>query len=223
MKKIAITGGVGSGKSAALKYLSNNYNCKVVRADDVAKKLMEPGGSCYEAIIKAFPNEDLLAQDAESRFVHKLDTLAQCDSDSAGTSQPPFDKNKLAHIIYSNSTNRLKVNSIVHPAVKEYILEDAENEQARGQYDFYFFEVALAIEEGYDKLFDEVWYVHSSVNVRTKRLEEKRGYSKKRIEEIMSAQLSEEEYKSHATHIINNDEDVQHLYDNISNILHCDI
>jgi dephospho-CoA kinase len=47
MKKIVITGGIGAGKTAVLKYLQENVNCKVIRADDVAHILMEPYEKCY--------------------------------------------------------------------------------------------------------------------------------------------------------------------------------
>lgn len=205
MKKVVITGGVGSGKSIVLGYLRDNVNCKVIRADDVAHKLMEPDEKCYRDIIDAFRDYDLLSDEK------KNDVKAI-----------PFDKEKLSKMIFSNEYNRDKLNSIVHPAVKEYILEDVKKEEDKGIIDYYFLEVALAIEEGYDKLFDETWYVYADKEIRIKRLEENRGYLEDKIMDIMKAQKSDEEYKNHATHIIINNHSVEELYDNIGNILHCD-
>ena len=108
---------------------------------------------------------------------------------------PPFDKKKLSELVFASDKGRGIVNSIVHPAVKEYVLEDVAGEDKKGSYDYYFFEVALAIEEGYDKLFDETWFIYAS---------------------------RDEEYKAHCTHTINNDGNIEDLYNNISHILHCD-
>lgn len=204
MKKIVITGGIGAGKTEVLKYLQENVNCKVIRADDVARIIMEPGGECYFKIIKAFPNEDLLAHLEDKK------------------NNAPFDKEKLSVLIFSNENNRNKINSIIHPAVKKYILEDVQHEEEKGDIDYYFLEVALAIEEGYDKLFDETWYIYAGEKTRSKRLEKNRGYSEEKIAGIMSSQLGEKEYKLHATHVICNDGSLDELYTNIGNILHCD-
>lgn len=212
MKKIVITGGIGAGKTAVLKYLQENVNCKIIRADDVAHILMEPHEKCYYEILNAFPEYDLL----------KYPTVQNHLDNESVNDKNPFDKEKLSRMIFSNEDNRDKLNSIVHPAVKEYILEDVQSEEDKGEIDYYFLEVALAIEEGYDKLFDETWYVYAGEKIRAKRLETNRGYSEEKITGIMNSQLSEEEYKLHATHIICNDNSLDELYANIGNILHCD-
>ena len=218
MKKVVITGGVGSGKSKVLKYLKDNCNCKIIRADDIAKKLMMPGEKCYFDIIKAFPDKVLVTEEVEADLSSKED-VTQGDNKSK---YPPFDKKKLSELVFASDQGRRIVNSIVHPAVKKYVLEDVTSEDKKGAYDYYFFEVALAIEEGYDKLFDETWFIYASRSTRCERLKRTRGYSEERIDEIMSSQLSDEEYKAHCTHTINNDGNIEELYNNISHILHCD-
>lgn len=54
MKVIGITGGVGSGKSEVLRLLEEKFNCGVIRTDDVARSLCEPGEKSYEMIVKVF-------------------------------------------------------------------------------------------------------------------------------------------------------------------------
>lgn len=202
MKKIVITGGVGSGKSKVINFLNDNCNCKVVRADDVAKKLMSPGQICYDLIINAFPKADLLIDRKDVK------------SNTKGCNKKlPFDKKKLSAFIFSNKLSREKINSIVHPYVKRYILDDIQ--AVEGEYDYYFLETALAIEEGYDKLFDETWYIYSSEEIRQDRLIRDRGYSEDRIKEIFSSQQSEEEFRLNATVVIDNNGDEQNLFRNI--------
>ena len=54
MKVIGITGGVGSGKSAVLKLLEEEYHAVVVQLDEVAKALQRKGTPCWKAIVEAF-------------------------------------------------------------------------------------------------------------------------------------------------------------------------
>ncbi|MCR4611805.1 MAG: dephospho-CoA kinase [Lachnospiraceae bacterium] len=201
MRKIVITGGVGSGKSEVLNFLKENCNCKVVRADDVAANLMSPNGKCYFDIINEFSKVNLLEEGSDKK-------------------NPPFDKVKLSKLVFSDDEGRRKVNSIVHPAVKEYILDDVE--KCKNEYDYYFLETALAIEEGYDKLFDETWFIYAQESIRSERLKKERGYSDERIKEILSAQMSEDIFRSHATKVIDNNGDENELYHNIRQIIRCE-
>ena len=185
MKRIVVTGGVGSGKSEALSIISEISNSKIVRADDVAKKLMSPGSKCYFDIINAFSDESLTMDNSDEEY-------------------PALDKKKLSRIVFSDEAGRKKINEIVHPAVKRFVIKDIESEEKSGKYDYYFFETALAIEEKYDKLFDEVWYICAGSDARRKRLQAERGYSKDRIDEIFSSQKSEEEFTDFANRVIDN-------------------
>ncbi len=65
------------------------------------------------------------------------------------------------------------MNGIVHPAVREYILEVYEAEKTKGALDFLILEAALLIEEHYDEICDELWYIYTSEENRRERLREK--------------------------------------------------
>ena len=102
MKFIGITGGVGAGKSAVLDYLATKPGVRVMLADEIAHELMEPGTDCYEQIRKTFPNEDIYREDGH------------------------FDRMKLAKVIFSDEKKRVQMNEIVHPAVKRYVIAEAD-------------------------------------------------------------------------------------------------
>ena len=51
MKIIGITGGVGAGKTQILKYIEEHYSCRIIRADEAAHLLEEPGQECYEQLV----------------------------------------------------------------------------------------------------------------------------------------------------------------------------
>ena len=72
------------------------------------------------------------------------------------------------------------------------------------QYDFVFVEAALLIENGYDKIADELWYVYASEDVRRQRLKDSRGYSDEKIDDIFNNQLDDETFRKHCDFVIDN-------------------
>ena len=115
-----------------------------------------------------------------------------------------FDKMKLAEVIFSDPKKRERLNSIVHPAVKREILRLVANEREAGRYAYFILEAALLIEDGYDKICDELWYVDAKEEVRRKRLKENRGYSDEKIDGILRSQLLASEYKKSCSRVIEN-------------------
>lgn len=180
MEFIGITGGVGAGKSEILRYIRENYNAKILLADEVAHDLMKPGRECYDKIVKAFPGEDIFTEDGQ------------------------FDGGKLAEVIFSDDEKRERMNRIVHPAVKEEILGIYQKEKEKGKFSYFILEAALLIEEGYDKICDRLWYIDTGREIRRQRLKRSRGYSDEKIDSIFNSQLSEEEYRKHAALVIDN-------------------
>lgn len=194
MKTIGITGGVGAGKSLVLNYLQNHYNARVYLADNIANDLKLPGQSCYDKIV------ELLGRDI---------------TDPDGL----IDKNKMAEKIFSHKELLVEVNRIIHPAVKEYVLSQIELERKKGEIDYFILEAALLIEEGYDQILDELWYIYADTSVRSQRLKETRNYTMEKIDHIMASQLAEAEFRKHCKVVINNNSDEETLYSQIDHIL----
>jgi dephospho-CoA kinase len=92
----------------------------------------------------------------------------------------------------------------VHPAVKEYVKEQFAKEQAAGKLDVLVVEAALLIEEHYDEICDELWYIYTTEANRRIRLKANRGYSDEKIDNIFNSQLSEEEFRAHCVEVIDN-------------------
>jgi len=182
MYVFGITGGVGAGKSTVLKLLEDNYNAAIIQADEVGRMLMQPGGSAYNRIIEVF-GDDILAEQRD---------------------MSPIDRAALAKVIFANENKRLVLNSIVHPLVKKYITEEIGRLQCTGQYDFVFVEAALLIEDHYDVICDELWYIYADEGVRRQRLKDARGYSDEKIDSMIASQLSDKQFRSHCRRIIDN-------------------
>ncbi len=191
MRVIGITGGVGCGKTQVLSYIEKNYNCEVILTDEVAHKVKEPGQPCYEALVQLL-GKAILAPDGQ------------------------IDRAAMAECIFREEVLLKRVNELIHPAVKEYNLKVIERARNEGKLDFLFIEAALLIEDGYEQIVDELWYIYAAEAVRRERLKESRGYSDAKITSILKRQLSEEEYRKHCRVMIDNSgslEDTQEQID----------
>ena len=185
MHVIGITGGVGSGKSVVLRYLEQQPGIVCAEADAVAKELILPGGACYEKIV-ALLGEDVL-EDA-----------------SAGK----IDKKKMAARIYASEELRQEVNGIIHPEVKQEILRRIYAAERNGVR-WFFIEAALLLEDHYDAICDEIWYIRADTETRIARLMESRGYSREKAVSIIEAQKSDDEFVSACDRVIDNSATVE--------------
>lgn len=196
MKVIGITGGVGAGKSEVLGIIRQMTDCVIILADDLARSLEKKGEVCYEPLIELL-GKDVCGDDGEIDSKRMADAIFK-----------KGDKEKLA-----------AVNAIVHPAVKKRILELIDKERRRGKIPYFFIEAALLIEDGYDLIVDEMWYIFATKQERAKRLAQSRGYSQEKIEEIMGNQSSEETFRKYCKVVIDNSGDLEETKEQLKKIL----
>ena len=199
---IGITGGIGSGKSLALSYLQNKYNCFVIKADDIGNEVKLKGNSCYKDIVKLL-GKDILGEDKE------------------------IDKSLMAEKIFADSRLVEKVNDIIHPAVRKEI-EKLIKENSK-DFKIFVIEAALLVEAGYFSMLNELWGVNASKETRIERLMSSRDYSLEKCESIIAMQhdtvfyenanneyLKKTKRKDYfGFRIINNDSTPENLYEQI--------
>ena len=185
MKIIGITGGVGAGKSTVLHMLKELCNCRIVMADDEAKKLMNKGGALEDAAVRLF-GLNAYREDGTLNTGH------------------------IAEIFYKNPSKQQEWNNLVHPAVNNYIHNLIDETRKEGKFDYLFIEAALLIENGYDSICDEIWYVYADADTRIKRLSNDRGYSKDKSVSIMKKQLSDEEFRKNCSFVIDTGMDLSY-------------
>ncbi len=195
MRFIGITGGIGAGKSTVLSLLRDNFNCKVLLADEVAANLMTPGHSCFDDVVALPWPESILDEDGN------------------------IDRPLMAQYMFADDGLRQQVNEIVHPAVENEVLNQVEIEREKHNIEYFFFEAALLIECGYGKLVDEMWYIYADENVRTKRLMESRGYGVERIKNTIMSQRSDASFREHADRVIDNSGDKEQTLLQLRHIL----
>lgn len=200
MKIIGVTGGVGSGKTELLHYIEKNYRCRILLADEASHEVMQKGGRIYEPLVALLGSSVL---------------------DSSGE----INRKEMAARIFSQEELLGRVNALIHPAVREFILEAVAEEREKADagaddaVDYFFLEAALLIECGYRSVVDEMWYIYCDLAVRRERLKKSRGYSDEKIDSILSSQLSEAEFRSGSDVVIDNSGNLEDAYRQIREAL----
>ncbi len=195
-KIIGITGGVGCGKSTVVKLLQKHYHCLTILTDEVARKQMLLGGTTYSRVVKEF-GEDILLENGS------------------------IDRGKLAGIVFADPDALLRLNALTHPAVTEYVLAQVEEQRKENRYELLVIESALLIEGGYETFCDQVWYIYATEKERKERLKRDRGYTDKKIDDLMARQHREEDFFSVSSYVIRNNDgrDEEALLADIKKIL----
>lgn len=190
MKVIGITGGVGAGKSEILRYLKEKHGAVIIEADKVGHFLMEPGGACYYSIVEKFGSSIL-------------------------NGDQTINRGKLGKIVFADEGLLKELNKIIHPRVKSHIVSEIAKERAYHRTEYFVVEAALLIEDHYNVICDEMWYIDTDADTRAKRLKASRGYDDEKIAAICANQKSPEEFRAACQAVINNSGSLASTYEQI--------
>ena len=175
MIKFAITGGIGSGKSY------------------VSSLLEERGIPIYNADLES---KRLTVQDEGIR--KELVALLGDDIYQGATLNKPL----LASYLFANSDNAVKVNSIIHPRVKDDFRRWVESQK---DVPLVGLESAILYESGFDDVVDQVVMVYAPEAVRLQRAMKRDNATEEQVRARMSAQMEDEEKRSKADFVLMND------------------
>lgn len=155
---VAITGGIGSGKSVVAQLL-HVMGYSVYDCDSRAKQLMATSASLRERLIRAFGSEVF--------------------------NGAALNREALAAKVFADKNQLAKLNSIVHPAVISDIREWADK---RSNSDLFFVETALLRESGVERLADDVIVVTAPIELRIERVMRRNNASREQVEARIKAQ-----------------------------------
>ncbi len=140
MLKVAVTGGIGSGKSAVGEILQE-LGAVLIDSDELARNAIERGSPGYDQVLAAFGDEILTAGE--------------------------IDRAKLADLVFAQPDLRKKLEGIVHPLVREAAEEIMKSVPADS---VVVNEIPLLFETDGAKRFDFVIAVQTPIKLRTDRL-----------------------------------------------------
>ncbi len=173
--RVAITGGIGSGKSTFANYLASK-GYFVINADDISKDILTFDESIIKKVIKEFGSDSYKDGKLSKKFI--------------------------AARVFSNPAKLNKLNSILHPRVLQKIdtLIDKEYKDEK----FVFIEAALIYEVDIEKKFDYVVLVTADFNIRLKRSVESGKFNEEDFINRDNKQIPQEEKEKRADFIFSN-------------------
>lgn len=186
MIKYAIAGNIASGKSAVEKILKDN-GCAVIDTDKISHKLLENN----QEVLKAFQNYDI-------------------------TENGKISRSKLGKIVFSNQEMKQKLENILHPQIKEKIVEFFRQNSDK---DKVFVSIPLVFEANMGYLFNKIIFIYTDDNIRLERLMKRNGYSKDYALKRMQCQQSQDDKIKKSDIIIYNNSTLDELKNNVMRLI----
>jgi dephospho-CoA kinase len=188
MMIVGLTGGIGSGKSAAANFFTD-LGIDVIDADLVAKNALKKNSKGYNLFIEKFGNNYLDNKQNINRELLRKD-------------------------IFSNQINKDILENIVHPIVYDEILDFIANKQSP----YCVVMVPLIFETNSSKNYDRILLIDCDTDTQIARSSKRDNQSSKDINKIISKQATRDERLSIADDIILNTSSLEDLYNNVLKI-----
>ncbi len=178
MISLGVTGGIGSGKSAAVAHLARRPGVRVLLADDEAKRLMADDAALRTALAARF-GADTYGADGR------------------------LDRARLAARVFGHPDELAALNALVHPAVRRS-LETALAQARADGVRLFVYEAALLFETGGDTLVDATLLIDAPIETRVARAAARDGATPASVRDRMRHQMDPVEARRRATYVVDN-------------------
>jgi len=186
MLTIALTGGIGSGKSTAADDFVQ-LGVPVIDADQLTRELVMPGSPALQEIAAAFGPEILLPD---------------------GT----LDRAQLRSKVFTDPTQRRRLEAILHPRVYAEMRRRVQSLQAP----YCILVIPLLLETGETSIADRILVVDSPEALQKSRARKRDNMSDEELEAVLAAQVSRTQRLQAADDLLVNDGDRDHLHRQVS-------
>lgn len=181
MLKVGLTGGIGSGKTAASD-IFKSLGVNIVDADIVAREVVSPGEPALEKIIEHF-GENILLDDGN------------------------LDRAQLRHIIFSQPADKDWLENLLHPIIRQEIQKQLISTTS----DYSILVSPLLFETDQSKMVDRILLIDVPPNFQLERASKRDNNSKEQIQKIIDSQLPRDVKLKKSDDIICNDENLAEL------------
>lgn len=182
---IGLTGGIASGKSTVAQALGDR-GAYIIDADKLGHTAYLAGSGAFDQVVAAF-GSDVVAADGE------------------------IDRRKLGGKVFGNEAALKQLTDIVWPAIRAMAEKEIANAQRTAPERIVVLEAAVLIEADWLDLADQIWVTVVEPAVAIERACARDNLSADAVQTRLDAQLSNDERKSYADHVIDNSSDQAHL------------
>lgn len=190
-KVIGLTGGIASGKSTVSELLTA-FGFKVVDADTAAREAVAKGTPGIAKVKEVF-GEEAIDENGE------------------------MDRKYMGELVFNNPGERIKLNEIVHPKVREIMEEKKQQFLNKGHN--VIMDIPLLFENELQDTVDEVWLVYTSESMQIDRLMVRNDLTQEEAKARVYSQISIDKKSRMADHVIDNLGDKLELKQNLEKLL----
>ena len=183
---IGLTGGIGSGKSAASDWFASQ-GITVVDADIVAREVVQPHQPALAQIIQTFGDWTILPNGELNRKA-------------------------LRNYIFEYPQARKQLEAITHPLIRQRIIQQLQESKSP----YTILVSPLLLETDQYKLVDRILLIDTSVELQKERTTLRDGQTKEQIQTIIDAQMSRVNKQQRADDIVLNDQDLSYLFSQLN-------
>lgn len=196
MKRIALTGGIGSGKSTVAQYFAE-LGIPIIDTDQLSHACQEPNQAGYLAIVKHFGPNVLLENGGINRTY-------------------------LRDHVFNHPHERLALEQLLHPLILEQMEKNISHlaNTPSSPIPYVIVVIPLLVEKQLMSRFDRIIVVDASENQQKQRVLTRPGMNTAMIDQIMASQATRAARLAVATEVIYNDGDLTNLKRAVINLDH---
>ena len=184
---IGLTGGIGSGKTAAANHFES-LGIDIVDADLASRAVVEPGQPALESIAEHF-GESIITADGE------------------------LDRAQLRKLVFTEESERKWLQRLLHPLISEYLAEQIRASTSN----YCLLVNPLLLESGQSQWCEKIIVVDTSVETQIQRTMSRDDNNREQVQSIVKAQMSREDRLSAADFVLLNDQGIDELKKNVEN------
>ena len=185
---IALTGGIGSGKSVVAS-IFENHGAPIIDTDIISKNIVLPGKPCFKKVVNEFGRRILSREGTINRAM-------------------------LKEMIFDDSKARMKLENIIHPE----IFKDIEIQISYLDYPYCLIIIPLLVEINSVMRFDRILLVDTLESLQFDRVIKRDNMTPELLRKIMKTQATREERLRYANDVIINNAEIINLNDHVTNL-----
>lgn len=189
MLRIALTGGIGCGKSEACRIFQQQYKIPVIDTDVIARQLVQPGEEALQQITTVFGKRMLLAD---------------------GT----LNRSALANEVFNNAAKRRQLESILHPKIRSAVKQQIQQLDAA----YVIVAIPLLLETDQQSDYDRVLVIDCEPSQQIARALQRDQRNAQQVQAIIDAQVSRQQRLQAADDIVDNSKDIDFLQQQIAQL-----